>query len=283
MALRLPTMMARHKLPPMQPSTGPVRAPPALILLALDTSTERLALALQAPGGPWTVLAEGGALASATLLPQVHMLMARAGLQMADLNAIAFGRGPGAFTGLRTACAVAQGLAFGLGIPVLAIDSLLIVAEDARLQHDADAATLDIAVAMDARMDEAYAARYRWAQGRWHTLKPAGLYALPALVQVWAGADGAVDANGAADVQAVTGSALLAFGDRVRWPAGALQVPVERHRATALLKLALLAQQAGEGVDAALALPLYLRDKVAQTTQERIALRAASSAAAAPA
>jgi tRNA threonylcarbamoyladenosine biosynthesis protein TsaB len=251
----------------MQPSSGPLidaSAPGALNILALDTATERLALALQAPGGPWTVLADGGAQASATLLPQVHALMARAGLQMADLDAIAFGQGPGAFTGLRTACAVAQGLAFGLGKTVLPIDSLLVVAEDARLQRFAGAATLDIAVAMDARMNEVYAGRYRWAHGLWHTLLAPGLYALPALAQVWADAG----------VQAVAGSALAAFGDRVRWPAGAACIAQEHDRATALLNLAMRAARAGTGMDAALALPIYLRDKVAQTTQERDAERA---------
>jgi tRNA threonylcarbamoyladenosine biosynthesis protein TsaB len=244
----------------MQAHTGPERA---WNLLALDTSTERLALALQAPGGPWTVLAEGGALASATLLPQVHALLGRAGLRLADLDAIAFGCGPGAFTGLRTACAVAQGLAFGLDLPVLAIDSLLIVAEDARLQQFPAAATLDVAVAMDARMNEVYAGRYRWAQGVWQTLRPAALYALPTLAFVWADAA----------VQAVAGSALAVFGDRVAWPAGALHVGQEHDRAAALLNLAVQAARAGAGVDAAQALPLYLRDKVAQTTQEREAAR----------
>ncbi len=256
----------------MQAHTGPERT---LKLLALDTATERLALALQAPGGPWTVVAEGGALASATLLPQVRALMGRAGLAMADLDAIAFGCGPGAFTGLRTACAVAQGLAFGLGLSVLAIDSLLIVAEDARLQQFRDAATLDIVVAMDARMNEVYAGRYRWAQGVWQTLQAAGLYALPALPPVWT--DGA-----AAPVQAVAGSALAVFGDRVPWPAGAVHIAQEHDRAAALLNLAVQAARAGEGVDAALALPIYLRDKVAQTTQEREALRAAQALQAAP-
>jgi tRNA threonylcarbamoyladenosine biosynthesis protein TsaB len=265
-------MMARHKLPVMQPSPGPDPALSAFKLLALDTSTERLALALQAPGGPYTVLAEGGAQASATLLPKVHALMALAGLQMSDLDTIAFGRGPGAFTGLRTACAVAQGLAFGLGKPVLAIDSLLIVAEDARRQHFGDAAALDIGVAMDARMDEVYAGRYRWAQGAWHTLQAAGLYALPALTQVWAGAAGATD------MQALAGSALAVFADRLPGPAGALRIPQECDRATALLSLAVQAARAGQGVDAALALPIYLRDKVAQTTQEREAVRAAAAA-----
>jgi tRNA threonylcarbamoyladenosine biosynthesis protein TsaB len=279
-ALRLLTMMSRHKLPAMHPTAAPETDPSALNILALDTSTERLALALQGQRGRWTVLADGGAQASATLLPQVHALMARAGLQMADLDAIAFGRGPGAFTGLRTACAVAQGLAFGLGKPVLPIDSLLVVAEDARLQRFAHADTLDIAVAMDARMNEAYAGRYRWAQGAWHTLLAPGLYALPTLAVVWADAP----ASGGTGLQAVAGSALAAFGDRVPWPAGALAVALEHDRAAALLNLAVQAARAGVGVDAALALPLYLRDKVAQTTQEREAVRAAAQAAtAAPA
>jgi tRNA threonylcarbamoyladenosine biosynthesis protein TsaB len=197
--------------------------------------------------------------------------MARAGLQMAALDAIAFGQGPGAFTGLRTACAVAQGLAFGLGKPVLPIDSLLVVAEDARLQHFAHADTLDVVVAMDARMNEAYAGRYRWARGDWHALQAPGLYALPVLPQVWA--DGGV--------QAVAGSGLTAFGDRVPWPAGASCVAQEHDRARALLNLAARAARAGAGVDAALALPIYLRDKVAQTTAEREAVRAAALAVAA--
>jgi tRNA threonylcarbamoyladenosine biosynthesis protein TsaB len=223
------------------------------------------------------------------LLPQAQALLGRAGLVMADLQAVAFGCGPGAFTGLRTACAVAQGLAFGLGLPVLAIDSLLIVAEDARLQRFRDAATLDIAVAMDARMNEVYAGRYRWALGTWHTLRPAGLYALAALPQVWAdgadaeGADGGAGGGANGTVQAVAGSALAVFGDRVDWPAGAVHLPQEHDRATALLNLAVWAARAGEGVDAALALPIYLRDKVAQTTQEREALRSAASALTAPA
>ena len=256
----------------MQPSTGPALDLSAFNILALDTSTERLALALQAPGGPWTVLAEGGAQASATLLPQVHRLMARAGLQLADLDAIAFGMGPGAFTGLRTACAVAQGLAFGLGKPVLPIDSLLIVAEDTRLRHFAEADTLDIVVAMDARMNEVYAGRYRyghrhrWASGSWHTLQAAGLHALPMLASLWS----------EPGVQAIAGSALAAFGGGMNWPTGAAQFAQECDRASALLSLAVQAARAGQGVDAERALPLYLRDKVAQTTQERDAARAAA-------
>ena len=79
-----------------------------------------------------------------------------------DLDAIAFGAGPGAFTGLRTACSVAQGLAFGATLPVLAVDSLMVVAEAAREAADAGdgSGPFDVHVAMDARMDEIYAAAY---------------------------------------------------------------------------------------------------------------------------
>ncbi|WP_085978598.1 tRNA (adenosine(37)-N6)-threonylcarbamoyltransferase complex dimerization subunit type 1 TsaB, partial [Rubrivivax gelatinosus] len=124
----------------------------------------------------WTADEAGGALASAALLPTVQALLARAGLVLADLEAVAFGRGPGAFTGLRTSCAVAQGLAFGIGCPVLPVDSLLIVAEDARVQ----------------RMDEVYAARWRWADGRWNEVVAPALYTLEAFAAMTAGSRGAV-------------------------------------------------------------------------------------------
>jgi tRNA threonylcarbamoyladenosine biosynthesis protein TsaB len=248
-------------------------APPLPRLLAFDTSTERLALALQAPGGPQHVDAPGGALSSATLLPRARQLLAQAGLRPADLQFVAFGRGPGAFTGLRTACAVAQGLGYGIGCPLLPIDSLLVVAEDARLQAGVDGANgsapFDIGVAMDARMDEVYAAVYRWQHGAWQVLRAPALLTLPGLTLAWAGVA----------PQAVAGSAWPAFGARLPVPGG---VPVfaETQRAAALLRLALQAAAAGAGIDAADALPIYLRDKVAYTTQEREDQRAAAAAAA---
>jgi tRNA threonylcarbamoyladenosine biosynthesis protein TsaB len=139
------------------------------------------------------------------------------------------------------------------------------VAEDAREQHAAQAATLDVAVAMDARMDEAYAGRYRWAGGHWQPLQPPGLYPLQVLAAEWAGLPDHL----------LAGSALRAFGDRLPLPATWPRVPQEADRAGALLRLALRAAEAGESVDAADALPLYLRDKVAFTTAEREAMRVA--------
>jgi tRNA threonylcarbamoyladenosine biosynthesis protein TsaB len=245
----------------------PLSAGPCV--LALDTSTERLALGLQGRGGPSTLLADGGAAASATLLPRIHALLAQAQLRLADVEAIAFGRGPGAFTGLRTACAVAQGLGLGLARPLLPIDSLLIVAEDARVQAEPQGGALEVGVAMDARMDEVYAGRYRWHEGRWQVLQAPMLLGLPALAEAWADQPR----------QLLAGSAFAAFGPRLSLPASCPRIDTETDRAGALLRLAVQAALAGEGVDAAAALPLYLRDKVALTTHERELVRAAAAAA----
>ena len=136
-------------------------------LLAFDTATEQMSVGVQVGAQQHVVDAPGGAKASAALIPAVLALLAQAGVRVADLDAVAFGRGPGAFTGLRTACAVAQGLALGAGKPVLAIDSLLAVAEEARQAAFESAPELAVWVAMDARMNEIYAAAYAWSQGRW--------------------------------------------------------------------------------------------------------------------
>ncbi|MES2715890.1 MAG: tRNA (adenosine(37)-N6)-threonylcarbamoyltransferase complex dimerization subunit type 1 TsaB [Pseudomonadota bacterium] len=236
-------------------------------LLALDTATDRLAAGLLAPGGRWCVNEAGGASASARLIPVLMDLLRGAGLAMPQVQAVAFGQGPGAFTGLRTACAVAQGLAFAHGTPVLAIDSLLVVAEDARAQA-AGAADGLWWVAMDARMDEVYAAAYRHGPAGWVVQVAPQLYTLGALAAAWQ----------AAPPQRVAGSAIGAFADRLPW-GDARRWPHCADRAAALLRLAEAAWAAGAAIPAEAALPLYLRDKVAQTTAERLAQRAAGAGA----
>jgi tRNA threonylcarbamoyladenosine biosynthesis protein TsaB len=235
--------------------------PPAL--LVFDSATERLSVAVVAHGRTWLADGPGGAAASQTLLPTAARLMAEAGLGWAQLDAIGFGRGPGAFTGLRTACSVAQGLAFAHDRPVLAIDTLLAVAEEARL--GATGATdppFDIAVLQDARMGELYGARYRHAEVGWATVEPAAL---------WSAADWCA-AHEADLPAAVAGSALDAFGPTLR--TGAAQ----RHAASAptaraLATLVSEAWQRGEARPAEAAAPLYVRNQVALTTAERAALR----------
>ena len=94
-------------------------------LLAFDTSTDTVSIAVQAGDAVWQHTGPGGSQASATLIPAIRSLLAQAGMSFSTLDAIVFGRGPGSFTGLRTACAVAQGLAFGArggaGVPVLSV------------------------------------------------------------------------------------------------------------------------------------------------------------------
>lgn len=233
-------------------------------LLAFDTATEHMSIALAAGGRVFTHESAGGALASARLIPAVMTLLEEAGVHLHELDAIAFGRGPGAFTGLRTACSVAQGLAFGANKPVLPIDSLLAVAEDAR-GSDAESR---VWVAMDARMDEIYAAQYAYRAAQWQVLDAPRLITPAALDERWL----------AEPPKRVAGNALRAFAGRLQ-SGGALLFPDALPRATAMLPLALAMWREGGAVDAALALPLYLRDKVAQTTLERDAARVAKEEA----
>ncbi len=241
-------------------------------VLAFDTSTDALSVALQCGAGLFVCNTQGGAAASAQLLPQVRTLLQRGGIALAQLQAIAFGAGPGAFTGLRTACAVAQGLGFGAGLPLVPLDSLMIVAEGARngaLDESARNGTIDesapVDVVMDARMGEVYAGRYRWTPPRWQVLQPPALLTLPALHARWA----------QQPPLCVAGTALPAFGDALRCGA-ALRADGRFDRAAALARVAQQRWRDAGGVDAAAALPLYLRDKVALTTAERDALRAAA-------
>ena len=234
-------------------------------LLAFDTSTDTLSIAVQHGTQVWTHSGPGGAHASGTLIPGVQGLLAQAGLALGDLQAIAFGRGPGSFTGLRTACAIAQGLAWGAGLPVLPIDTLLAVAEEARAQHGCTA----VVATLDARMGEVYHAPYQWDGNQWTALADCGLCA-PEAVPV------------PSDF-ALVGNAPAAYGERLApEAANAPRLPA-LPSAAALLRLAPAGLAAGHAVPASQALPLYVRDKVAQTTAERAALRqAAAQTTAAP-
>lgn len=243
-------------------------------LLAFDTSTETLAVAALGPRGACACNERGGAAASTQLLPTIATVLERAGLVLADVAAIAFGRGPGAFTGLRTSCAVAQGLGLGLGRPLLPLDSLLIVAEDALDMPPPDGTACTAAVAMDARMGEIYGGVYEASANGWRALREPALYGLAD----W----NVVLEQHARSLQLLAGSAPRVFGPRLHAVAGVVVREAERDRAAALLRLSRQAFAAGAAVDAALALPLYLRDKVALTTAERAtaaAVAAATSAA----
>ena len=202
----------------------------------------------------WRHCGRGGAAASSELIPAIQALLAQAQLGLRELDAIAFGRGPGSFTGLRTACSVAQGLAFGAGLPVLGIDTLMAVAEQAREQQGCT----QVLAVLDARMDQVYAGAYELAGGAWIRR---GEFSLdqPEALSLRSG-------------WTLAGNAFDRYGERL--PPGPRVAALPD--AAALLRLApgLLAD--GRGLPADQALPLYIRDKVAQTTIERAALRAAA-------
>jgi tRNA threonylcarbamoyladenosine biosynthesis protein TsaB len=249
--------------------------------LAFDTSTDVLSLAVARGDQLWTQTLPGGAQASSGLIPAVLAMLAEADMPLASLDAIVFGRGPGSFTGLRTACAVAQGLALGADLPVLPVDTLLAVAEEARfaqvqaglISPDAD---LTVLALLDARMDEVYSAAYRWqarplpTQGHWQAVSPLQVGA-PETVQC---------PQGTAVLWA--GNAFAAYGERLPGGEGGVARSVTRcvalPTAAALLRLAPALWGQGLAVPADQAMPLYIRDKVAHTTAEREAMKAQAAA-----
>jgi tRNA threonylcarbamoyladenosine biosynthesis protein TsaB len=247
--------------------------------LALETSTDILSLAVARGANTWTHTSAGGALTSTHMIPQTLALLKEAGLALADLQAVVFGRGPGAFTGLRTACAVAQGLAYGADLPVLPIDTLLAVAEEARADRAAigAASVTRVLAVMDARMEQVYAAAYEFTAqatdavseanampGIWRCVQAPELHSPESLR--W-------PSDWTPDSFIAAGNAWPVYAGR--WPIAlaAAQV-VALPTAAALLRLAPSAWAAGLAVRPEEALPLYIRDKVAQTTDERMQIKA---------
>jgi tRNA threonylcarbamoyladenosine biosynthesis protein TsaB len=228
-------------------------------LLAFDTSTEVMSIAVQNGGHIVTQDLAGGAQASATLIPAILSLMQQAGLALRELDAIAFGRGPGSFTGLRTACSVAQGLAFGAGVKVLPIDTLAIVAHEA---HQRSSAT-HICAALDARMGEMYLAYYTFDSCS-RSISLGYSLVLPQNMPL---EQGFANTTLAGNVRATYDAQL---------PAAVQAAPYVPCLPSASAMLRMAPQMVTDGllVDAQDALPLYVRDKVAQTTAERAALAA---------
>jgi tRNA threonylcarbamoyladenosine biosynthesis protein TsaB len=264
-------------------SAQPASKAPQPVLLSLDTATDRIHAALVAGSDVRTLDLPGGAQSSSTLLPALSALLAQAGLVWADLDAIAFGCGPGAFTGLRTACSVTQGLALGLACPVIAIDTLMAVAEDARLAAPSAWADGDtIWVLQDARMEELYVGAFTWRGLAWHATQAPQLWALDEPARRWADSV-AAPPDMAAHALRWAGNAARAYPVQLAAVQAAEQAVGEHSaapRGAALAELARAAWLRGDTLDAALALPRYVRDKVAQTTAERVAVQASRDATA---
>jgi len=223
-----------------------------MLILALETSTELGSCALWRDGLVAERTCPPGKSHSETLLPLVRELLAEAGVKVGQLDAIAFGVGPGAFTGLRVACGAAQGLAVASNRPLIPVTSLETMAAQAGGER--------VLALLDARMGEVYSGSYQLIDGG---------YVLRGEIRVSAPDAVVLPAESG---WAACGNAIAAYpvlAERLSVASIAVQADV-LPTATTVVRLAAPRAARGEGIDVALAAPLYIRDKVAKTVAERL-------------
>jgi tRNA threonylcarbamoyladenosine biosynthesis protein TsaB len=224
-------------------------------ILALDTSTEWLSVAVH-DGRTSTAMRErAGNASSERILPLVARVLAAAGTSLCDLGGIAYGAGPGSFTGVRITCGVVQGLAFGADLPVFGVPTLGAIAHTAWRVHGWPR----VLACLDARMHEAYVASYMRNDNGWTRV-------------------GDVVVCKPDDVQPASGAAWHGAGDGfAAYPHLAARLRLQDCDSALIPDAESIAQWAwphlvaGEGMPAADAQPLYVRHRVALTTAERTA------------
>jgi tRNA threonylcarbamoyladenosine biosynthesis protein TsaB len=241
------------------------------IILAIETSSELASCALfnsdaePAASPSAMVLARetsGVRTHSQSVLPMVQELLREAGITLADCHAVAFGAGPGSFTGVRTACGVAQGLAFGANLPVLPMVTLEAMAEACRARTGAN----EVLAVLDARMNEVYWAQYRYTDGAWVAVREPALSAPQDVAPL------------PAPKLAACGNGFTAYPEAFADKAFALDALgdlLPHAREMAVLGAGALA--AGMAMPAEQAQPIYLRNKVAYTSAERQVINAAKA------
>jgi tRNA threonylcarbamoyladenosine biosynthesis protein TsaB len=214
---------------------------------AVETSTQWCSVALWSDGEIASLERFAGQRHSELVLPMLERLLDQQEISLQELHCVAFGAGPGSFTGLRIACALAQGLALARALPVLGVSTLDALAEESGARR--------VVACIDARMREVYYAALEKEGSRWREVIPAQCLAPQDAPRPpgegWIGC----------------GSGFEAYGDL----GFARTLPQVHPTAAAVAALAAPRFAAGEGVDAALAAPLYLRDKVALTKEEQAA------------
>lgn len=224
-------------------------------LIAFDTATEWCSAALWQEGEVISREEKAGQRHSELLMPMVFSLLAQAQLTLGELDGLAYGMGPGSFTGLRIACGVAQGVALGANLPVLGVSTLEALAESARFSQGHER----VVACLDARMNEVYAGLYHFAEGAWHCER-GPLVCPPSVVPMpeEAGYVGVGPGFAAyAELQALAATHLAAMDGSV----------FPHARAIATLAASRFAR--GEGLPPEAAEPIYIRDKVALKICER--------------
>jgi len=220
-------------------------------LLAIETSSEACSVALHSNGETREFFEQAPMRHAELLLPAVQSLLDTAGLPLASLDAIAFGRGPGSFTSLRIGIGVVQGLAWGAGLPVIPVSSLAAVAQAVSAVTTADVST--ICVAMDARMQEVYTANFQRGDDSFVMAAGEERVCSPSLVST--PVDGPFIAAGNGfdrfdELRPLAAKAVECHPDT--WP-----------RAAVICKLALKWLESNEPLNAGLAQPVYVRNNVA--------------------
>ena len=234
----------------------------SLTVLAIDTATEVCSVALLKSDRLTELVETVGHRHSERVLPMVDAALSKAGLSLGDIDVFAFGAGPGSFTGLRIACGIAQGLAYGRRKRVVAVGNLRALAA-----HAFSVVTVgDLLLAViDARMNEAYCAIYRRDEQVSEVRAPA--LELPQSLAQLAIAE---------KVDIVAGNALTAFS--AVWPLenSWVAVPEATSSAAAIARLARGDAARGLAVAPEQAAPIYVRDHVALTIEERRQVASAS-------
>lgn len=221
-----------------------------LKILAVDTATEACSAALLVGDKLFSRWEEAPRDHTRKILPMVQAVLEDAGISLSDLDAIAFGRGPGSFTGVRIGIGVAQGLAFGAGVPLIGISTLAAMAQGAYRLDGAE----QVLTAIDARMNEVYFGRYELIDGRMQLVSDEVVSEPVALVDVRGKLAGRVTC---------VGTGFETYGETLSGLADELAVSQVRFPAAEdMLPLARAAWLAGEAVPVEQATPVYLRDKV---------------------
>ncbi|MFQ1685493.1 tRNA (adenosine(37)-N6)-threonylcarbamoyltransferase complex dimerization subunit type 1 TsaB [Aeromonas veronii] len=221
-----------------------------LKILAVDTATEACSAALLVGDKLFSRWEEAPRDHTRKILPMVQAVLEDAGISLSDLDAIAFGRGPGSFTGVRIGISVAQGLAFGAGVPLIGISTLAAMAQGAYRLDGAE----QVLTAIDARMNEVYFGRYELIDGRMQLVGDEVVSEPAALVDVRGKLAGPVTC---------VGTGFETYGETLSGLADELAVSQVRFPAAEdMLPLARAAWLAGEAVSVEQATPVYLRDKV---------------------
>lgn len=230
-------------------------------ILALDTATENCSAALLVDGNVRAREIEMGRGHAERILPMIDALLEDGHLSLSDLDAVAFGRGPGSFTGVRLAATVTQGLAFGAGLGVVPISDLQAVAQRVFGAAIADPSTARVLVCNDARMSEVYWACFERGEdglarleGEEHVSKPADVR----LPQTWTTATAA--GRGFSAYAAALQAAMPSVS-----PTSAADALLPRATEIALLAVPVVA--AGRLLPPEAAIPTYLRDNVAHVAQ----------------